>query len=192
MSIHIQGARWGASVIVLVLTLAVIGQVSAQTRPGYETALLEYGQLAKANDSRKMAEFMHPEGLRRFRSVMDAALHGPKPEDAARSLLPLFSVSSVAEFAKLTDVEAFKRMNDAVKKAAPELADMMSKATYEIVGSVLKGDVAYVTYNLGFTMEGKAVSSEVVQTLKMHDGKWLLLLPSTAEASIARIEARFH
>jgi hypothetical protein len=48
-----------------------------------------------------------------------------------------------------------------------------------------------VTYNLKMTVEGTPVSSHVVQTLKSHNGQWLLLLPSTADATIAGIEARF-
>ena len=48
-----------------------------------------------------------------------------------------------------------------------------------------------MTYNLGMTVNGKAITTQVVQKLKLYDGKWLLMLPSTAEASIAAIEARF-
>ena len=85
-----------------------------------------------------------------------------------------------------------QRLNDAVVKSAPELVEMMSNSTYEIVGSFVKDDVAYVTFTLGVTVKGQAVTSQVVQTLKMHDGRWLLMLPSTAEGTIAGIEARFH
>jgi hypothetical protein len=184
--------RTVGSVVALLLLLSSAGSVNAQTQPGYESAFLEYAQLTKTYDTQKMSELMHPEALRRFRSVFDAAIHGPKAEQAAQSLLPLFSASSAADFAKLTDFQAYKRLNDTVVKSAPELVEMMSTSTYEIVGSFMKNDLAYVTYTLGVTVKGQAVSSQVVQTLKMHDGRWLLMLPSTAEATIAGIEARFH
>ena len=103
----------------------------------------------------------------------------------------MFSVTAAAEFAQLSDVEAYKRLNDTIKESSPELIDMMSDATFEVVGSFLKDGLAYVTYNLEVTVNGKAVSTQVVQKLKLHDGNWLLMLPSTAEASIAGIEARF-
>ena len=181
----------GTAVALLVLLLST-ASASAQTQPSYESAFLEYAQVTKTYDTEKMSEFMHPEALRRFRSVFDAALHGPKAEQAAQALLPLFSASSAADFAKLTDFQAYKRLNDAVVKSAPELVEMMSNSTYEIVGSFVKDDVAYVTFTLGVTVKGQAVTSQVVQTLKMHDGRWLLMLPSTAEGTIAGIEARFH
>ena len=178
--------------IAFLLLLAANWQATAQTVPAYESALLDYAQATKASDTQRMSEYMHPEGLKRFRAVIEAALNGPKKEQAAEALLPLFSVSSAADFAELTDLQAYKRMNDTIMKSSPELPKLMSTSTYDVVGSFVKDDVAYVTYRLGVTVDGKVVSSQVVQTLKVHDGKCLLLLPSTAEGAIAGIETRFH
>jgi hypothetical protein len=178
--------------VALVVFLVAPWQVLAQTPPDYESAFIEYAQVTKSYDTQKMSEFMHPEALRRFRSVMEAALHGPRAAQAEAELMPLFSMSSAAEFAKVTDLEAYRRMNDTIKKSSPELVEMMSTSTYKIVGSFVKDKVAYVTYDLAITVKGKGVRSQVVQKLKQHEGKWLLLLPSTAEASIAGIEARFQ
>jgi hypothetical protein len=189
-SIAVRVGRRGARLL-LAFLLAANWSVAAQSAPDYESAFLSYAEVAKAYDTQKMSEFMHPEGLKRFRSVIDTALYGPKKEQAEAELLPLFSVPSATDFAKLTDFEAYKRMNETVAKASPEIVEMMSTATFEVIGSFVKGDVAYVTYRLGITVSGKPVSSQVVQTLKMQDGKWLLLLPSTAEGAIAGIEARF-
>jgi hypothetical protein len=183
--------RIGAHVV-LSLLLAATWQVAAQTASSYESAFLNYAQVTKGYDTQRMSEYMHPEGLKRFRTVIEAALRGPKKEQAAEALLPLFSVSSAADFARLTDLEAYKRMNDTIAKSSPGLVEMMSTSTFEIVGSYVKDGVAYVTYSLGVTVDGKPISSQVVQTLKEYDGKWLLLLPSTAERAVARIEARFN
>ena len=139
-----------------------------------------------------MTALMHPDALKRFRTTIDAALRGSKKDLAATELLPLFSVTSAEDFAQLTDVEVYKRLNDTIARTAPGLVDMMSKAKFEMLGSFLKDDLAYVNYNLVITVDGKAISTQVVQTLKMHDGKWLLMLPSKSEASIAGIEARFQ
>jgi hypothetical protein len=68
---------------------------------------------------------------------------------------------------------------------------MMATSVYEIVGTIIRDGTAYVTYNLKMTVEGTPVSSQVVQTLQSHNGQWLLLLPSTADATIASIEAAF-
>jgi hypothetical protein len=185
-------SRTTGTTTALFLLLASSWLASAQTPSGFESAFLAYAQATKTYDTKQMSEFMHPEALRRFRSVFETAFNGPKAEQATQALLPLFSVSSAAEFSKLTDLQAYKRLNDTIAKSAPEIVEMMSTSTYQIVGSFMKEDVAYVTYTLGVTVQGKAVSSQVVQTLKLHDGNWLLMLPSTAEGTIAGIEARFH
>jgi hypothetical protein len=179
------------AIAAFMLALTASWQVFAQTEPGAEAAFLDYAQATKSYDTGKMSALMHPEALKRFRAIFDAALQGPKKDLAAKELLPLFSLTAAADFAQLTDQEAFKRLNDTVAKAAPQIVDMMSGATFAVVGSFLKDDLVYVTYNFGVTVNQKAMSSQVVQKLKLHDGKWLLMLPSTAEDSIAEIEARF-
>jgi hypothetical protein len=154
--------RIGAHVV-LSLLLAATWQVAAQTASSYESAFLNYSQVTKGYDTQRMSEYMHPEALKRFRTVIEAALRGPKKEQAAEALLPLFSVSSAGDFARLTDLEAYKRMNDTIAKSTPELVEMMSTSTFEIVGSFVKDGVAYVTYRLGVTVDGKPISSQVVQ-----------------------------
>jgi hypothetical protein len=177
--------------IALVLLLLASWHVGAQAQPSVEAAFLDYAKATKSYDTQKMSALMHPEALRRFRTTFDAAFQGPKKEMAAKELLPLFSLTSAAQFAELSDLEAYKRLNDTIAKTAPQVVDMMAGATFTIVGSFLKDDAAYVTYNFGLTVNDKAITSEVVQKLKLHDGKWLLMLPATSESSIAAIESRF-
>lgn len=176
---------------ILMFLSATSWQVVAQTQPGAEAAVLEYAEATKSYDTRQMSGHMHPEALKRFRATIDAALQGPKKDLAAKELLPLFSVATAPEFDQLTDVEAYKRLNDTIARSAPKLVEMMAGATSKVVGSFLKDDLAYVTYDLEMTVDGKAIKSQVVQKLKLHDGKWRLMLPSTAEASLAGIETRF-
>jgi hypothetical protein len=178
------------SIVLMLLLAATLGRSFAQTQAGYEAAFLNYAQATRSYDTRQMSVLMHPDAVGRLRKTIDAALRGSKKELAATELLPLFSVSSAADFEQLPDVEVYK-LNDTIAVSSPELIEMMSGATYEIVGSFMKDELAYVTYNLKMTAKGKAVSTQVVQTLKMHDGKWLLMLPSTAEGAIAGIESRF-
>jgi hypothetical protein len=177
---------------ILMFVLATSWQAVAQTQPDAEAMLLEYAQATKSYDTQRMSGHMHPEALKRFRATIDAALQGPKKDLAAKELLPLSSVATASEFTQLSDVETYKRLNDTIARSSPKLIDMMSGATFEVVGSFLKDDLAYVTYNLEMTVDGQEINTQVVQKLKLHDGKWLLMLPSTAEASIAGIEARFN
>ena len=165
--------------------------VHAQSEPAAEAALKEYGLALKAYDTRKMADMMHPEAVQLMRATMLKAFHGSNKDAAAAQLLPLFSVASVAEFEKLPSSEIYKRLNDYVGKASPDLLTMMSSSSYEIVGSVLKEGLAYVTYNLKISTKGKDFGSQEVQKLKLHEGKWMLLLPTSSEQSIKAIETQF-
>jgi len=177
---------------VLLLLLAAAWQACAQAPPEVEAAFLKYADATRTYDTEIMSGLMHPLALSRIRATIDTALRGPKKDIAEKELLPLFSVGSYAEFAQLTDVDAYKRMNDMVRKSAPEIVGLMSNATYEVVGTFMKEDIAYLNYKLTIKVEGKEIGTQVVQTLKQHDGHWLLLLPSTAEASMAGIEKRFN
>jgi hypothetical protein len=177
----------------LAVALCLLAGLSAaaESPSGAEAAVLRYAEVTRKYDTAAMAALIHPEALKRFRITMDSALAGPKGEQAERELLPLFAVTTRTAYSALSDVEAYKRLNDTVAKSAPGLIGMMATSVYEIVGSTIKDGIAYVTYNLKMTVEGAPVSSHVVQTLKSHNGQWLLLLPSTADATIAGIEARF-
>src|SRR5690349_12822558 len=178
--------------ISFLLFLAASCQAFAESHPDVEAAFFKYAEASKIFDTQQMTNAMHPEALGRFRKTIDAALNGPKKDQAATELLPLFSANSVDEYSKMSDVEVYKRLNDTIAKSAPELLELMSQATYEIVSTSLKDDLAYVNYNLTMKIEEKEIKQLVVQTLKKHEGNWLLMLPSTAEASIAGIEKRFN
>jgi hypothetical protein len=169
----------------------LVSQAQAQAAPDPEATLLAYTEATRVYDPALMTRFMHPEALRQFRTTIDAALAGPKSGAAKAELLPLFAVQTVEEFRALSDFDAFMRMNETVSKASPELMQLISTARYEIVGTVHKDGLAYVTYMLTIVVDGKSVSSQVVQTLKPHDDQWLLMLPASAGAAVAKIEARY-
>jgi hypothetical protein len=171
---------------------AFMSQALAETPPDPESTLLAYTEATRVYDAALMAHFMHPDALRKFRTAIDAALAGPKSATAKTELLPLFAVQTLEEFEALSDVDAFRRMNETVSKASPELRELMAIARYEIVGTVHKDGLAYVTYTLNVVLDGRPVSSQVVQTLKRHDDKWLLMLPASAGAAVAKIESRYQ
>lgn len=104
----------------------------------------------------------------------------------------MFDVSTLTDYRKLTNKEAYQRLNNVIARAQPNLAQMMRTSRLDIVDASLKGDVAYVAYSLTVNIQGRDVSKDVVQKLKKHDGKWMLLLLPTAEATIAGINAQFQ
>jgi hypothetical protein len=178
--------------LLVVALYLLMGTASAAQAPaGAEAAVQKYAHAMKAYDTAAITALMHPEALKQFRTAFNGALTGPKRDQAARQLLPLFSVTTVPAYMALSDAEAYKRLNDAIARGAPELIEMASKSTYEIVGSFVKDGVAHVTFNMKTTVEGRSVSMPVVQMAKMHNGTWLLMLPASADATIAGIEAEF-
>lgn len=177
----------GVSLCLLVSSVAV-----AQDRESAELALEEFVEASQVYDTARMASLMHPEALQRFRGVIVAALEGSKGDLAEAEMLPLFSVSTPDEFSKLSNVETYKRLTDAVARAAPQLIELMANSEFEIVGTVITDGIAYVTYAMTITLEGRPVSQDVVQKLKPNDGRWMLLLPTSAEATIAGIESRYR
>ena len=68
----------------------------------------------------------------------------------------------------------------------------MAKSEFEILGTVVTGEIADVTYNMTINVEGQSVKQEIVQKLKPSNGRWMLLLPATSEATIANIESRYR
>lgn len=175
------------AICVLVSFVAV-----AQDKAGAEAALTKFVEATKAYDTARMASAMHPEALQRFRAVIEAALKSSKADSAKAELLPLFSVSSVEEFSKLSDVEMYKRLSDSVARAAPQVIELMAKSEFEILGTVVTGETAEVTYLMTINVEGQSVQQEIVQKLKPSSGQWMLLLPTTSEATIANIESRYR
>ena len=150
-----------------------------------------YIQALKNCDTRAMADLMHPDALKRFRSIIDSALTGPKSKLAEEELLPLFRVKSLPDYYSLSDREAYYNMNEVIAASAPELIDMMKNAQINIISLNNQDELIYVIYSLGLEVKGQEVSKEVVQKMKLHDEQWMLMLSAEAAATVARINARY-
>ncbi|MGZ0079070.1 hypothetical protein [Methylomonas sp. YC3] len=177
---------------VLLLTAVLVCGGAAADNSEINQAMHQYATALGAYNTRLMTDLMHPEALSTFRNTFDAALKGPKSSQAERELLPLFGVSTMNDYRRLTNKEAYQRLNDVIARGQPNLVQMMRSSRLDILDTSLKGDVAYVVYSLKVSIQGRDVSKDVVQKLKKHDGKWMLLLPPTAEATIEGIHAEFQ
>jgi len=158
---------------------------------GAKLAMLNYFEATKTYNTSAMANSMNPEALSRFRSTINNALLSNKAELAKKELLPLFSVSKLDEFMGLSDVEAYKRLNDNIAKSQPDIISLLKFSDFEVVSEVKRGELVYITYTLIMDIEGQKISKDIVQKLKQHNGQWLLLLPPNGEATIAGIETRY-
>jgi hypothetical protein len=175
----------------LIITLHLSFVVWSAELETPEKAMSVYCDAMRSYDTSAMANLMHPDALSRFRAVFDSAFNGARKVEARKQLLPLFSVNSYEEFSKLGNADAFQMLNKNIASMSPELVSIMKESSCEIIGSIPKGDEVLITYTLGMTIKGQKVSKDVVQRLKKLNNKWLLMLPPTAEETIAGIEAEF-
>ena len=179
--------------IVPVVFLLIISWTTypAETSPARE-AITKYFEAVRVYDTEVMADMMHPQALKQFRDSMDGALNGPKSDLARTEILPIITVSSIEEYQSLSNRETYKRLNDVIVKTQPDLLALMKNSEFKIVTENIEGDIAYFTYALQINMDGQSFSKDVVQKLKLSDGKWMLLLAADAEATIAGIAARYN
>ena len=153
--------------------------------------MLSYSEAVKSWDTERIAKLMHPEALQRFREAFNAAFLVDNGTRARTDLLPLFAASTYEEYAALSNAEAYQRLTDTVARSTPQLLEIMAGTEYEIIGQVPRGDEVFVTYVLAIPVEGRIVKKQVVQSLKQHEGQWLLMLPPDGETTIARIDAQY-
>ena len=158
---------------------------------GAKLALLDYFEATKTYNTTAIANSMNPEALSRFRSTINTALLGNKSELAKKELLPLFTVSQLDEFMGLSDIEAYKRLNDFIANSQPDLIKLLKFSDIDIISEIKRDDIVYITYTLIMVVEGRKINKDIVQKLKQHNGLWLLLLPPNGEATIAGIESRY-
>jgi hypothetical protein len=92
----------------------------------------------------------------------------------------------------MSNEEAFERLVNNIASQAPSLLELMRAAEFEVVSTSVKNNIAYVVYELTLDIEGREISQDSVQNLMLSGQDWLLLLPTTAEASIANIDAKFN
>lgn len=179
--------------IVTLVFLALLGSTAwSQVDTGPEAALLAYTEASKSFDTQRMAGLMHPEALQAFREAFDGAFRGDNADRAKADLLPIFAVGSYEEYTALSDMEAFRRLTEALATAVdPAVLDIMATADYEVAGQVEDGDEVLVTYYMMIEIEGETIREEVVQRLKQHDGRWLLMLSPDSAATIAGIQAAY-
>ena len=175
----------------LILIVATCTQALAEEVSGPETAMLKYADAAKSFDAERITQLMHPEALQKFRVAFNDAMDGENGTRAQAELLPLFAVSTFEAYKDLSNEEAFKRLNETVSRGSSELTAAMGDSEYEIIGRVQEGEEVVLAYALTVTIKGQRLRQEVVQRLKQHNGVWLLLLPTSADASLAGLEARY-
>ncbi len=176
----------------LLLVFFTSAFVYADMASDSKVMLSKYFEAIKMYDTSKMADLMHPDALKQFRDCFDNAFNGSKSDLAKSEILPALEVQTIEDYKKLSDREAYKRFNDFIANSQPRLVELMKKSQFSIVTENIQGDISYFTYLLTLNIEGKTISKNVVQRLKINNGQWMLLLAEDAEASIAGIAARYN
>src|SRR5208337_584675 len=98
---------------------------------------------------------MHPDALAQFKDAMRDALlakSGNKVGDQ------LFAVQSVAAYDKMTPAQLYQQFLGRVYSLAPNLKEVMSQATFQILGSIMEGpELAHVLYRIRLQVNGTEV-----------------------------------
>lgn len=97
----------------------------------------------KVYDTSTMANLMHPDALKQFRDCFDKALNGSKSDLAKSELLPAFGVSTLEDYKKLSDREAYKRFNNFIANSQPRLIELMKNSQFSIINENIQGDISY-------------------------------------------------
>ncbi|KJZ10851.1 hypothetical protein TW85_19225 [Marinomonas sp. S3726] len=176
----------------LILGLLISMTTQASDKTDVERIFDQYFDAVKAYDISIMSSLMHPEALSQFRRPFTEAFNGKKSEQAKKELFPLFNVTNIEQYDKMTNIETYQELNNFFVKAQPEIVILMKDSEFKLLDINLKNDAAYVTYKLSMNYQGSLINKDAVQKFKLHEGNWMLMLAADGEATIAGIDAKYN
>lgn len=176
----------------LILGLLIAMTTQASDKTDVERIFYQYFDSVKVYDISMMSSLMHPEALAQFRRPFTEAFNGKKSEQAKKELFPLFNVTNIEQYDKMTNVAAYEELNNFIVKTQPEIVILMKDTEFKPIDINVKNDVAYVTYILSMNYQGSLINKDSIQKFKLHEGNWMLMLAADGEATIAGIDAQYN
>ncbi len=156
----------------VLLPAALPAQSSPPETEGARAAVLGYLNATREGDWTRMASFVHPESLTRFRAVVDRNV----AEDSTGMLLSLLlGLESAAELKAMTDAEVFALFFSR-QLGSPQVREEMAGIEFEITGATLQeAGSARVEYVMRKGAELQ--SAESMEARRLEDGRWLVIFP---------------
>jgi hypothetical protein len=141
----------------------------------------------------EFAKDMHPEALRKFRSLMSTIVDLADQDGKAQDILRLFpNCKTVADTKKLDDVGFFATCLEGQMRAQAGLKEAMANAKNVMIGRVdEKPDMAHVLYNMTINLDGeKTEVGPNVVSFKKDGERWAMMLKAEMENGVAMMLAR--
>lgn len=172
--------RVGFVATVAVFACVAAGRVSAAAPVAPEAIARAYFSTLKERGLASVAEFMHPDELLRFKTMMLPFFQAEAEAGKHDLLAGLFGAKATLADVENASPSAFMR-----KFLAP-MAQQMSEAgagfdRVEIVGSVREGELAHVVARIHVGVGEMAVTQMDVISLKPMEGSWGLMLTGQME-----------
>lgn len=122
------------------------------------------------------AELMHPDALKRFRSMVISSVQELEREGLGNTALAMYGLTK-EQLKRLNDRELFVATLKGVYQRVPELKQVTTGAEFQVLGHVMEGsDTAHVVYRLTATLQGIKASKISVITLQRSSVGWRMLL----------------
>ena len=170
-------------VFVGILTLA--SPLSAQDTSTPEASTAAAMEFMRNSDWSGMAELMHPDALTELHDLFLPILQHPNMEEFR---VEIFGLSTPEDAAELSGSDLFQKIVDLTMSSEPDLADVMSTATIDVIGHVMEGATAHVVYRMNMTVEEISISQMAVSSLREVDGRWLALLTADLRGMIVGMQ----
>ncbi|NIP78622.1 MAG: hypothetical protein GWM90_05220 [Gemmatimonadetes bacterium] len=150
------------SVLVLAFALPRVGAAQSETPVQFAE---RYFEAAHQADWDSVAALMHPDALVSLKAMFAPLVAADTTGEMA---LGLFALEGPAEFESATPGDIFASLMRQMTAMSPELAQIMSSARAQVIGTVREEgtDVRHVVYRL--VMETQGIEVEKLQVISMR------------------------
>lgn len=157
----------------VLLTAAIT--VSAQNSTPKEV-VERYYRFLEREDWKSATDLTHPEAMEEVIDIfkMLSTTNDATRESLAESFGGAFSIDTLDRVDPRVVYTVFlKEFMGGLDRAIPE---DLKDSEIEVIGAVKEGDdLAHVVYRMATDLDAAVVEKMMVQTVKLHDGRWLLL-----------------
>lgn len=161
-----------ALLLTLSFTESLVQAAEPPAAESPESVVRHYTEAIAAGQYLKATEFMHPEGLQKFRDALLPLLEKPAGDKAA---LRPFEVSDTAALKKLSPAEFFAGYISGLVSASPVMKATLISSSLTPIGSVPEGDLVHVVCRAKLGLMGADTTKMEVVTLKRSNGSWRVL-----------------
>lgn len=182
-----------ALTIPLVAATRLVGDEPATQADTPETFARQALDALKEDRLDDFAKAMHPDALKRLKTLLVSIVDGAASQGQERQVLVLFSgVSTADDLKKLDDVQFFVAFYRGLVRLRPEMKQALGGADVQILGHVLEGqDTAHVVYRMTVTAESLKITKLNVLSMQKTESGWAMSQSGDIEGMAEALKRRF-